>query len=139
MLKISLNLLTSGTNNSRGLRIKTARFSGYCFHMNPYIQGDFQICIMYLYLLKRKCRLSSVLKLGSTYVSMSWTCRGKINNKTFSSNYKYVPHLIRIFHGNVIYPTFSENMHYSKNVLVIANLIYYYVLFAYLKSCFSIR
>ena len=32
-------------NNSRILRIKKAKFSGYCFCMNTNIKGDFQICI----------------------------------------------------------------------------------------------
>ena len=47
MLKISLlfkkltNLDTY--NNSRILRIKNAKFSGYCFYMNTNIYEDFQI------------------------------------------------------------------------------------------------
>ena len=32
-------------NNSRILRIKNAKFSGYCFYMNTNIWGDFQICV----------------------------------------------------------------------------------------------
>ena len=39
------NLQTSRANNSTILRIKNARFSGFCFHMNTNILGDFQICI----------------------------------------------------------------------------------------------
>ena len=31
--------------NSRVRRIKNAKFSRYCFHMNTNIYGDFQICI----------------------------------------------------------------------------------------------
>ena len=38
-------LRTSRANNSRILRIKNAKFSGYCFYMNRNIYGDFQICI----------------------------------------------------------------------------------------------
>ena len=54
MLKISLlffrNLQknfwkTSRENNSRILRIKNAKFSGYCFYMKIHILADFQICI----------------------------------------------------------------------------------------------
>ena len=48
MLKTSLlfkKLQTSRVNNSRILRIKNAKFSGYCFYMNRNIYGDFQICI----------------------------------------------------------------------------------------------
>ena len=40
-----MNLENSRANNSRILRIKNAKFSGYCFYMNTNIQGDFQICI----------------------------------------------------------------------------------------------
>ena len=48
MLKISLlikKFQTSRANNSRILRIKNAKLSGYCFCMNTNMQGDFQICI----------------------------------------------------------------------------------------------
>ena len=36
---------TSQVNNSRTLRIKNAKFLGYCFDMNTNILRDFQICI----------------------------------------------------------------------------------------------
>ena len=39
------NLQTLRTNNSRIPRIKTAKFSWYCFYMNTNIWGDFQICV----------------------------------------------------------------------------------------------
>ena len=39
------NFKTSRVNNSRILRIKNAKFSGYCFYMNANISWDFQICI----------------------------------------------------------------------------------------------
>ena len=48
MLKSSLlfrKTTTSRVNNSRILRIKNAKFSGYCFYMNLNIWWDFQICI----------------------------------------------------------------------------------------------
>ena len=48
MLKSSLLLkkFTNFTvNNSRILRIKNVKFSGYCFHLNTNIYRDFQICI----------------------------------------------------------------------------------------------
>ena len=48
MLKINLlfkKLETSLANNSRILRIKNAKFSGYCFYMNTNIYGDFQISV----------------------------------------------------------------------------------------------
>ena len=35
----------SQVNNSRILRIKNAKLIGYCFYMNPNMQGNFQICI----------------------------------------------------------------------------------------------
>ena len=38
-------LQTLRGNNSRIIRIKNAKFSRYCFHMNTNIYGDFQICI----------------------------------------------------------------------------------------------
>ena len=44
MLKISLLFKKFKKNNSRILRIKNAKFSGY-FYMNTNILGDFQICI----------------------------------------------------------------------------------------------
>ena len=39
------NLQTLTANNSRVLRIKKAKFSGYCFYMNANIQRDSEICI----------------------------------------------------------------------------------------------
>ena len=39
------NLLTSRINNSRILRIRNAKYAGYCFYVNRNIYGDFQICI----------------------------------------------------------------------------------------------
>ena len=48
MLKISLlfkKFAKVMVNNSRILRIKNAKFSGYCFYVNKNILGDFQICI----------------------------------------------------------------------------------------------
>ena len=39
------NLQTSRINNSRILKIRNAKFSGYGFYMNTNIQLDFQICI----------------------------------------------------------------------------------------------
>ena len=39
------NLQNSRANNSRTFNIKNAKFSGYCFHLNTNISGDFQICI----------------------------------------------------------------------------------------------
>ena len=47
MLKISLlfNKFTNFTaNNSIILRIRNAKFSGYCFYPNTNIKRDFQIC-----------------------------------------------------------------------------------------------
>ena len=48
MLKITLflrHLQTSRANNLRILKIKNAKFSGYCFYMSSNIEGDLQICI----------------------------------------------------------------------------------------------
>ena len=50
MLKISLLFkkyinFTGFKNSSSILRIKNAKFSGYCFYMNVNILGDFQTCI----------------------------------------------------------------------------------------------
>ena len=50
MLKEYVSLLfkkftNSRANNSRILRNKKVKFSGYCFYMNTNIQGDSQICI----------------------------------------------------------------------------------------------
>ena len=39
------NCQTSQENNSRILRIRNAKFSGYCFYMSANIRRDFQICI----------------------------------------------------------------------------------------------
>ena len=39
------NLQTSRANHSRILRIRNAKFSGYCFYMSANTRGDFQICI----------------------------------------------------------------------------------------------
>ena len=36
---------TSLVNNSRNLKIKNVKFSGYCFYMNPNIYWNFLICI----------------------------------------------------------------------------------------------
>ena len=40
-----INLQTSRTNNSRVLRIKTAKVSGFCFYMKTNREGDFKIYI----------------------------------------------------------------------------------------------
>ena len=49
MLKLAYlklrNLQTLRENTSRIVRIKDAKFSGYCFYMNTNIWGDFKICI----------------------------------------------------------------------------------------------
>ena len=48
MLKIRLlfnHLQTLRVNNSRILRIKDVKFSGYCIYLNTNIWVDFQICI----------------------------------------------------------------------------------------------
>ena len=51
MLKISLlfkkftNFTGKCANIYRILRIKNAKFPGYCFYINTNIYGDFQICI----------------------------------------------------------------------------------------------
>ena len=48
MLKISIflrNLQTSRANNFGILRIKSVKFSGYCFYINTNILADLQICI----------------------------------------------------------------------------------------------
>ena len=39
------NLQTSRSNKPRILRIKNAKFSGYCFYLNTNIQGDFETWI----------------------------------------------------------------------------------------------
>ena len=39
------HLQISRANNLRILRIKNAKFPGYCFYTNTNIYGDFQICI----------------------------------------------------------------------------------------------
>ena len=39
------NLQTSQADNSKILRIKNVKSSGYCFYLYTYIWGDFQICI----------------------------------------------------------------------------------------------
>ena len=39
------NLQTSWANNLSVFRIKNAKFSGHCFHINTNRWGDFQICI----------------------------------------------------------------------------------------------
>ena len=49
MLKLAYlklkNLQTLRENNSRIVRIKDAKFSGFCFYMNTNLWGDFKICI----------------------------------------------------------------------------------------------
>ena len=48
MLKISLlfkKFTTSRANNLRMPKVKSAKFSGYCFFMNINIKGDFQVRI----------------------------------------------------------------------------------------------
>ena len=55
ILKISVLFmkLTNFTGKySRIVRIKIAKFSGYCFYMNTNIQGDFQIYISVPFSLK---------------------------------------------------------------------------------------
>ena len=48
MLKLAYflkHLRTSRANKSGTLRIRNAKFSGYCFYMNTHIQRDFQLFI----------------------------------------------------------------------------------------------
>ena len=48
MLKVAYflrKIQTLRVDNSRILRSKNAKFSGYYFYLNPNIQGDFEICI----------------------------------------------------------------------------------------------
>ena len=40
-----MNLQTSRANNSRIVRIRNAKFSGYCFYINTKIQRDFCISV----------------------------------------------------------------------------------------------
>ena len=42
------NLQTSRADYSRILRIKNVKFSGYCFHMNTNIEGDFKSALVNL-------------------------------------------------------------------------------------------
>ena len=43
--KSAISSSSHENNNVRIVRIKKAKFLGYCFYMNTNIQGDFQICI----------------------------------------------------------------------------------------------
>ena len=48
MLKVAYflrKIQTLRVNNSRILRIKNTKFSGYYFNTNTNVQGDFQFCI----------------------------------------------------------------------------------------------
>ena len=65
MSKISLlfKKSTSRANNWRILRIKNAKFEGYCFYTNTNIQGNFQICISVS--LKKMLSLRRFTKLTS--------------------------------------------------------------------------
>ena len=76
---------TLRVNNSTILRIKNAKFSGYCFHMNPNIQWNFQICVsvslirkipVYAYLLLVLCLLlmpSSLVLFSSSETKKSYS------------------------------------------------------------------
>ena len=60
--------------NSRVFRIKTVKFSGYHFYMNPNIYGYFQICIS---VPLRKKQIASAKKfsfvlINLTRMSLSW-------------------------------------------------------------------
>ena len=59
------NVKTSWANNSRILRIKNAKFSGYCFYMKTNIKGDFRICI------NVPCK--SLLSEGHNFVPTTYT------------------------------------------------------------------
>ena len=62
----------SRVNNSRTLRIKNGKSSGYCFYMNPNILRNFQICISVLlsgYYLTGKSLLSNFSHQNRSYYS----------------------------------------------------------------------
>ena len=54
------NLQTLRVNNSRILRIKNAKFLGYCFYMGTNIKGDLQICmsVFLIFVLSCTCKNS---------------------------------------------------------------------------------
>ena len=66
------NLQTSRANNSRILRIKSAKFSRYCFHMNTNIWGGFLICITVPLIKLQAFRPATLLKKGSNAVVFLW-------------------------------------------------------------------
>ena len=70
MLKSSLllkKIQTSRVNNSRILKIKNMKFSGYYFYSNKNIEGDFQIRISVpLRCLRKKVLLCNVVYVFST-------------------------------------------------------------------------
>ena len=100
MLKLAYflrNLEISRANNSRILRTKNAKFSGYCFYVNTNIYWDFETCI----------------SVPLNILRNSWEIRKKIPTHLFS--YKiweifksifFKKHLVMTYSG---YEVFSNN------------------------------
>ena len=59
---MSRNLQSSLANNSKILRIKKAKLSGYCFYLKTNIYGDFEICIS----VPLRCKAVSLFDTGNT-------------------------------------------------------------------------
>ena len=90
MLKVSLLLQASRTNNSRILQIKNAKFLGYCFHVNTNIQGDFQICIsvpLNIHL-KNESNKINICFIDNSNINSRYNCykRGIHLNKSRTNN-----------------------------------------------------
>ena len=86
------NLKTSRVNNSRVLRIKNAKFSGYCFYMNTNIERDFQFRISVpLSTSFAFAKIRSLIKYLNVYQVLHW-----------STIYVSIYHLLIKLHGTYI-------------------------------------
>ena len=79
------NLRTLRINNSKILRVKNAKFSGYCFYINTNIYGDFEICIsvplkgIFFFQLRLSVAWIELQMLLKCYlIYMQTSCTGKL-------------------------------------------------------------
>ena len=88
------NLQTSRASNSRILKIKNAKFSGYCFYIKTNIYGDFQICVSVpLNVSFSALPLADYMKLRATKNGRGWGQTFHISRMWRQNRFSPVPNM----------------------------------------------
>ena len=98
-------------NNSRILRTKNAKFSGYYFYLKTNVQGDFQICIRVPLKLK-EIKLSETKLPNFSLVSIRYSIE------------KYVPTNMSLIYGKSISFTLGLTVKYTFREEILAKKIF---------------